>query len=75
VLTNVALNSNIMSMIQKYIQLDDVICLIFQALTEKHFETKFAKVNVDKAKFLVERLKIRVLPAVLCFQKGMVVDR
>ncbi|KAH3889667.1 uncharacterized protein LOC127850179 [Dreissena polymorpha] len=44
-------------------------------LTEKYFETRFAKINVDKAKFLVEKLKIRVLPAVLCFKKGIVVDR
>jgi hypothetical protein len=49
--------------------------LFFQKLTEQYFETKFAKINVDKAKFLVEKLKIRVLPAVLCFKKGIVVDR
>ena len=47
----------------------------FQKLTDKYFETKFAKINVEKAKFVVEKLKIRVLPAVLCFIKGMVVDR
>ncbi|XP_053384969.1 uncharacterized protein LOC123536758 [Mercenaria mercenaria] len=46
-----------------------------KVLTEQYFETKFAKINVDKAKFLVEKLKIRVLPAVLCFKKGIVVDR
>ncbi|KAL4226790.1 hypothetical protein ACF0H5_014769 [Mactra antiquata] len=46
-----------------------------KTLTEKYFETRFARINVDKAKFLVEKLKIRVLPAVLCFKKGIVVDR
>lgn len=46
-----------------------------KTLTEQYFETKFARINVDKAKFLVERLKIRILPAVLCFKKGIVVDR
>ncbi|XP_052801735.1 uncharacterized protein LOC128232296 [Mya arenaria] len=46
-----------------------------KTLTEKYFETRFAKINVDKAKFLVEKLKIRVLPALLCFKKRIVVDR
>ncbi|KAL3842276.1 hypothetical protein ACJMK2_020308 [Sinanodonta woodiana] len=46
-----------------------------EKLTEKYYETKFAKMNVEKAKFLVERLKIRVLPAVFCFLKGIVKDR
>jgi hypothetical protein len=49
--------------------------LFLQTLTKKYFETKFAKINVDKAKYFVEKLKIRVLPAVLCFKNGMVVDR
>ena len=47
----------------------------FKALAKQHFETKFAKINVDKAKFFVAKLKILVLPAVICFKKGMVVDR
>lgn len=51
------------------------IFALFQALTKKYFETKFAKINVDKAKYFVEKLKIRVLPAVLCFINGKVVDR
>lgn len=49
--------------------------ILLQALTKKYFETKFAKINVDKAKYFVEKLKIRVLPAVLCFKNGVVVDR
>ncbi|ELU09971.1 hypothetical protein CAPTEDRAFT_221824 [Capitella teleta] len=46
-----------------------------KVLAEKYFETKFAKINVTKAKFFVDKLKIRVLPAVVCFNKGVVVDR
>ncbi|XP_067655221.1 phosducin-like protein 3 [Haliotis asinina] len=46
-----------------------------EVLAKKYFETKFAKLNVDVAKFLVEKLKIRILPAVYCFKKGIVVDR
>ena len=45
------------------------------ALSEKHFETKFAKISVEKAKFFVTKLQIQVLPAVICFIKGIVVDR
>jgi hypothetical protein len=46
-------------------------------LSAKYFETKFAKINVKvkKADFLVDKLKLRVLPAVICFAKGVVVDR
>ncbi|XP_050409301.1 uncharacterized protein LOC126824162 [Patella vulgata] len=46
-----------------------------EKLSQKYFETKFAKINVETAKFLVERLKVQVLPAVYCFRKGIVCDR
>ena len=48
---------------------------MFQKLASKYFETKFAKIDVEKSKFFVDKLKIRVLPAVLCFIDGIVVDR
>jgi len=44
-------------------------------LSAKHFGTKFAKISVEKAKFFVTKLKIQVLPAVICFVKGIVSDR
>lgn len=46
-----------------------------ETLAPRHFETKFAKMNVEKAKFFVEKLKIRVLPVVICFENGIVIDR
>lgn len=46
-----------------------------KVLSEKHFETKFAKISVEKAKFFVTKLKIQVLPAIFCFLKGITVDR
>ena len=52
-----------------------MIFFFFQKLSEKYFEVKFAKINVDIAKFFVEKLKIRVLPNLVCFQKGLVIDR
>jgi thioredoxin-like negative regulator of GroEL len=44
-------------------------------LAKKHRFTKFVKVNVDKCPFLVERLKIRVLPCLISFVDGVTVDR
>lgn len=53
----------------------NAVSLSFQTLSEKHFETKFAKISVEKAKFFAGKLKIQVLPAVFCFNRGVVVDR
>lgn len=41
-------------------------------LAPKHVETKFVKVNVEKFPFLVEKLKIRILPTIVPFVKGSV---
>ena len=38
-------------------------------------ETKFAKMEVERAPFLTERLGVRVLPCVIAFVKGVGVDR
>ncbi|TPX32907.1 hypothetical protein SmJEL517_g04065 [Synchytrium microbalum] len=44
-------------------------------LARKHFKTRFIKVDVDNAPFLVDRLKIQVLPCVVCFIDGIAADR
>lgn len=44
-------------------------------LATKHFDTRFLKINVDNAPFLVERLGVRVLPCVIAFVDGKSVDR
>lgn len=36
-------------------------------LAPKHLETRFVKLSVDRAPFLCERLKIRILPTIACF--------
>lgn len=46
-----------------------------QLLAPKHFDTRFISVNVENAPFLVTRLKIQVLPCVICFVKGVSTDR
>jgi thioredoxin-like negative regulator of GroEL len=48
---------------------------IWQALALKHFDTRFLKMNVENAPFLVTKLKIQVLPCVLAFVNGVSVDR
>jgi thioredoxin-like negative regulator of GroEL len=44
-------------------------------LASKHFDTKFLKINVENAPFLVTKLKIQILPCTLAFANGVSVDR
>lgn len=45
------------------------------ALAPLHLETRFLKIDVEHAPFLVEKLKVKVLPCVIAFVDGMGVDR
>ncbi|KAK3868001.1 hypothetical protein Pcinc_026579 [Petrolisthes cinctipes] len=45
-----------------------------QILAPKHLETKFCKINAEKAPFLTERLKIRVLPTMCLVKNGKTKD-
>jgi len=40
----------------------------FNILAKKHLETKFCKIDAEKCPFLCDRLKIRVIPTVLCIK-------
>lgn len=46
-----------------------------ETLAEKHFDTRIIRINVENAPFLVERLKVRVLPCLMSFIDGKSVDR
>lgn len=46
-----------------------------EILAEKHFDTRFVRINVDNAPFLAVKLRVKVLPCVIAFQNGVVVDR
>ncbi|KAF9909024.1 hypothetical protein EC991_009207 [Linnemannia zychae] len=46
-----------------------------EALSKKHFKTKFVKIKVENAPFLVEKLQVKVLPCVISFTDGIAVDR
>ena len=46
-----------------------------QLLCEKHLETRFLKMDVEHAPFLVTKLKVKVLPCVIGFVNGISVER
>ena len=46
-----------------------------QALAPKHLDTRFLRINVEHAPFLVTKLKIQVLPCVLAFVDGVSRER
>lgn len=46
-----------------------------KTLAPAHLQTKFLRVNVENAPFLVTKLKIQVLPCVIAFVDGVGVDR
>jgi len=48
---------------------------VSKVLTTKHFDTRFLKISVENAPFLVTKLNVRVLPCVIAFVDGIVVDR
>ena len=45
------------------------------ALAPVHLQTRFLKINVEHAPFLVTKLNVRVLPCVIAFVDGVGVDR
>ncbi|RKP23517.1 thioredoxin-like protein, partial [Syncephalis pseudoplumigaleata] len=46
-----------------------------EKLAKKYFQTRFARMDVEKAPFLVDRMKIQMLPCVVLFKDGVTVDR
>ncbi|KAL8724894.1 MAG: hypothetical protein Q9181_006637 [Wetmoreana brouardii] len=46
-----------------------------EKLAPLHFDTRFLRINVENAPFLVTKLKVKVLPCLIAFKKGVSVDR
>ncbi|ORZ20955.1 thioredoxin-like protein [Lobosporangium transversale] len=46
-----------------------------ETLAKKHIKTKFVKIKVENAPFLVEKLQVKVLPCIIAFTDGIAVDR
>ncbi|XP_059147398.1 thioredoxin domain-containing protein 9-like [Physella acuta] len=43
-------------------------------IASKHIETKFIKIDAERSKFLVERLRIKVIPTICLAKDGKTVD-
>ncbi|KAI4185386.1 MAG: hypothetical protein LQ346_005917 [Caloplaca aetnensis] len=46
-----------------------------ERLAPLHFDTRFLRINVENAPFLVTKLKVQVLPCIIAFRKGVSIDR
>ncbi|KAG0007005.1 hypothetical protein BGZ65_012934 [Modicella reniformis] len=46
-----------------------------EELSKKHIKTRFIKIKVENASFLVEKLQVKILPCVISFTDGIAVDR
>jgi hypothetical protein len=46
-----------------------------ETLARKHIETKFVKLNVDRAPFITERLNIKTLPTIALLIDNIVKDK
>ncbi|KAJ2956638.1 hypothetical protein NQZ79_g7550 [Umbelopsis isabellina] len=49
----------------------DIMDKHLKVLAEEHYQTKFCKINVENAPFLVEKMHIQVLPCVMTFIDGI----
>ncbi|KAF2878740.1 hypothetical protein ILUMI_27434 [Ignelater luminosus] len=47
----------------------------FKILASKHIETKFVSLNAEKCPFLAERLRIKVIPAIVCIKNAIMIDK
>jgi thioredoxin-like negative regulator of GroEL len=52
-----------------------LFCIFIQILSRKYFKTRFVQIDVDHAPFLVQKLKIQVLPCVIMFLEGIAIDQ
>lgn len=46
-----------------------------EQLAPLHFDTRFLRINVENAPFLVTKLKVQVLPCIIAFRKSVSIDR
>eukprot|EP00041_Stephanoeca_diplocostata_P006046 m.74030 g.74030 ORF g.74030 m.74030 type:complete len:187 (+) comp16139_c0_seq1:205-765(+) len=53
----------------------DIMTAHLKKLAQQHFRTRFYGFNADKGRWVSAKLKIRTLPAVLCFKDGVCKDR
>lgn len=52
-----------------------IVDMHFKKLAPKHIETLFTSLNAEKCPFLAEKLKIKVIPTIVCIHNGIMVDK
>ncbi|KAI4455901.1 thioredoxin domain-containing protein 9 [Holotrichia oblita] len=52
-----------------------IVDMHFKKLAPKHVETLFTSLNAEKCPFLAEKLKIKVIPSIICIHNGIMVDK
>lgn len=52
-----------------------IVDMHLKKLAPKHMETRFASLNAEKCPFLAEKLKIKVIPTLVCIHNGIMVDK
>ncbi|XP_017776111.1 PREDICTED: thioredoxin domain-containing protein 9 [Nicrophorus vespilloides] len=52
-----------------------IVDMHFKIIAPKHEETLFTKVDAEKCPFLTEKLKIKVIPSIVCIHNGIMVDK
>lgn len=46
-----------------------------EKIAPRHIETKFIKIDAEKAPFFVQKLIIRTMPTLVCFVEGVAIDK
>lgn len=52
-----------------------IVDMHLKILAPKHVETKFASLNAEKCPFLAEKLRIKVIPTLVCIKNTTMVDQ
>ena len=60
---------------KKEYEISQVVEARLKTVAPLHLETRFVIIDADKAPFFVDKLKVRVLPAVVCFEDGKYIGR
>ena len=52
-----------------------IIDMHLQKIAPNHTETLFVKIDAERAPFFVNKLQIRTLPTIVCFEDGIAIDQ
>ena len=52
-----------------------IVDMHLKKIAHDHTEAKFMTMNAEKAPFFVQKLQVQMLPEIVCFMDGVVLDR